>query len=804
MKFLSFLSVSLSALAAVPASAVVVTPEQPADTSRVVDVEEVVLVATPKENTLLRRQPLSSSVLDGDALDAHGITGIKGASAYVPNFFMPDYGSRITSAVYIRGIGSRINTPAVGLYVDNMPYADKSAYNFDFLDVERLDVLRGPQGTLYGRNSMGGLVRVFTRNPFDARGTDVSLGYTTRSDARRASFTTYLHPSSQLAFSLGGFYNGQEGFFKNSYTGKNADDADAAGGRLRAVYRPTGALSFDFQVNYEYSDEAACPYYYEGAVPGEEEEYEELVGLISQNRQSRYRRSLLGTGLNTEWKAKKFTLTSVTAYQNLNDRLFMDNDFIEADVFSLTQKQRLNTVSEELTFKSLSGSRWQWVTGAFYQYQQLRTSCPVNFFDGGIDYINSQMSNMPSWMNLSLTDDGFQFDGVFETPVTNVALFHQSTLHDVFVRGLSVTAGLRLDYDHRSLALDAATAADVNYNFTMAMDGMPMTLSQDFSSNPDMSGRLQSDSWQVLPKVAVQYEFGDRRSNVYVTASKGYRSGGYNIQAYSDLAQTRLTGQMIGSVKDYGLQQLETVMNLPAFSMFPEATQASIQSAYETVSSLQEVSPDISTLDYKAETSWNYEAGTHLNLTDALQFDAAVFLMDTRNQQIAHFSSSSLGRTVSNAGKSRSYGAEVSLRAAMADDRLHVAANYGYTHATFRQYDDYTGNRVPYVPEHTANLSAEWTQPFATTAFVRSLTVGADVVGAGRIYWDEANSMSQPFYVTLGAHASVDLPYDITVSVWGKNLTSTHYDTFRYDNMSRRFAQKGAPCHFGVDLKVHF
>lgn len=808
-RFRPVLFASLALLPVVTASAVVVTPGLPADTSRVVDVDEVVLVATPKENARLRRQPLAASMLDSAALAGHGISGIKGASAYVPNFFMPDYGSRITSAVYIRGIGSRINTPAVALYVDNMPYADKSAYDFNFLDVDRLDVLRGPQGTLYGRNSMGGLLRVYTRNPFDGHGTDVNLGIDfPRPSGRRASFNTYLHPSARLALSLGGFYNGTEGFFDNSTTGGAADDGDTGGGRLRAVYRPAETLTLDFQVNYEYSDEGACPYYYAGVVDGEEE-YAGYLGLVSQNRPSRYRRGVLGTGLNAEWKAKKFILTSVTSYQNLTDRLFIDQDFLAADIFSLAQKQRLNTVSEELVLKALPGRRWQWTTGGFFQRQLLRTTCPVNFYADGISYLNEQMANMPDWMSLELTNGGIQFDGAFRTPVTNVALFHQSTLNDVFVRGLSVTAGLRLDYDHRSLVLDAATSADVDYTFSMAMDGMPVTISQDFSSNPGMSGRLKSDSWQLLPKVAVQYDFARQRGNVYAAVSKGYRSGGYNIQAYSDLARTRLTGQMTGNVKAYGLDMLGEVMSSSYFPRLPEAAQTAISNAYSVVESLPgDLQPDLGTLDYKAETSWNYEAGTHLNLTEALQLDAAVFLMDTRNQQIATFSASGLGRTVNNAGKSRSYGAEVGLRTSLADGRLNMTANYGYTRAKFRSYRlgdiDYTGCRVPYVPEHTANFSADWTFSFSSTACVRSLTLGADVLGAGRIYWDEANTMYQPFYATLGAYASLSLPCGISLNVWGKNLTATDYDTFRFDSMSRRYAQKGKPRHFGVDVKIHF
>ena len=177
-----------------------IQPAAPRDTGRVIDIEEATVVASPKETSRLRSQALSVSLLDGATLERRGVTGIKGVSTYAPNFFMPDYGSRITSAVYIRGIGSRINTPAVGLYVDNVPYMDKSTYDFHFLDVERVDVLRGPQGTLYGRNSMGGLMRVYTRNPLDYRGTDVRAGFTTRSSARRAAFTTYLHPAQDFAF----------------------------------------------------------------------------------------------------------------------------------------------------------------------------------------------------------------------------------------------------------------------------------------------------------------------------------------------------------------------------------------------------------------------------------------------------------------------------------------------------------------------------------------------------------------------------------------------------------------------------
>lgn len=147
-----------------------------ADTLKVVDVEEITVIAAPKENRKLREQPAAVTLLSQQDMQNAQVNSIKNLTSVVPNMFIPDYGSRLTSAVYIRGIGSRINTPSVGLYVDNIPYIDKSAFDFSYADVERIDVLRGPQGTLYGRNAMGGLIKVHTKSPFSYQGTDFRMG----------------------------------------------------------------------------------------------------------------------------------------------------------------------------------------------------------------------------------------------------------------------------------------------------------------------------------------------------------------------------------------------------------------------------------------------------------------------------------------------------------------------------------------------------------------------------------------------------------------------------------------------------
>jgi outer membrane receptor protein involved in Fe transport len=120
-----------------------------------VSLDEVVVNAS-RDNSKLKQLPVSVSTINASSIKLNEIDNLNQASGIIPNFFMPEYGSKLTSPVYIRGIGSRINNPSVGMYVDQVPYFEKASFNFDFFDIERIEVLRGPQGTLFGRNSMGG------------------------------------------------------------------------------------------------------------------------------------------------------------------------------------------------------------------------------------------------------------------------------------------------------------------------------------------------------------------------------------------------------------------------------------------------------------------------------------------------------------------------------------------------------------------------------------------------------------------------------------------------------------------------
>ncbi len=774
----------------------------PEDTTKVIDIEEVVVIASPKETGKLRQLPTSVSLISQKDMQAHRITSLKSVSNIIPNFFMPDYGSRLTSAMYIRGIGSRINTPAVGMYVDNIPYIEKSAFDFNFYDIERIDILRGPQATLYGRNTMGGLVKVHTRSPFSYQGTDLKLGYGTKSNERSVSLTHYHRPSERFAFSTGGYYEGSDGFFTNSFLNKKVDDRQAGGGRIRAIWFASDQWKLDFNVNYDYTDEGGYPYYNE-------------ENQIAYNRESSYRRSLLNTGLNIEHQAENFIFNAVTGFQHLNDRMFMDQDFSSADTYTIEQKQRINSISEEISFKSKAGKRWQWTTGAFGFYQSMNVNSPVTFRKDGMAMLNQMLGSViPSKIevpmgpvmamnilpSLEIENTEMPIDGHFKTPQYNLALFHQSQFHNLFgAEGLSFTVGLRLDYEKMQMNYNTGTSLDYSVGIKgemmqmgqlireiQMMPATPLTVESRYQ------GKLSKDYVQLLPKFALQYNFNHDKSNVYASVSKGYRSGGYNFQMFSELLQSSLRNDMMRQSKEEIMKNVpENYVGLVA-DKFPDAGK----------------NPDAqSAVEYKPEYTWSYELGTHLNLFDGkLQADLAAFYMSTKDQQVSKFAISGLGRITENAGESESYGVEASLVANL-NRHLVLNASYGYTKATFVKYDggenqDYSGNYVPFVPMHTLNVGGSYSFYF-NDSWAKSLTLGANINGAGKIYWTEANNTSQDFYATLNGYISLKTQA-VQIDLWGRNLTDNNYTTFYFESMGHGFEQRCKPLQVGVDVRLHF
>ncbi len=774
------------------------------DSSKVVDIDEIVITPQTKDAFKLRRQPLSSSSFSAAGLSRLSVNDMRELSVFVPSFVMPNYGSRLTSSIYIRGIGSRINSPAVSMYVDDLPIISKGAMNFHLYQISRTDVLRGPQGTLYGQNSEGGLIRIYTKNPLHYQGTDIKISAGNHF-YRNVEAAHYLKLNSTTALSIAGFYNGTNGFLHNSTTGKKADDGNEAGGKLKLVLTPSGRLTLVFIADYQYTNQNGFSYGQLNIANG-------TTAAPAANRQSSYKRNLLNTGLHINYRGNGYSINSVTSYQFLNDEMLMDQDYLPQDYMHLSQKQLQNAVTEEVSIKSENHSCWHWTAGVYASHQWTKTEAPV-FFDEGItqpiangiqqSMYNSILSAMtkqfeakgiPQLQAEALAkqaiekaggvslDLSMSVPGTFRTPQMNFAIFHESNI-DITDR-LTATVGLRYDMSRTQILY--------NTTASMAMTANVMGKKATYTLSSALDNKEHDAFNQLLPKFGLKYRIDSNNSNLYGIVSKGYRAGGYNIQMFSDILQTELMANRQSAMRgDYEVPH----------------TQGDFENIKKTIA-------------YKPETTWNYEVGAHLNMFgQCVHLDVSAYLMQVHNQQLSIMAGNyGYGRRMVNAGKSQSCGVELTLRGSSINNHLIWNVGYGYTHAVFRDYTDnvtkdsqtvtydYRNKHIPYVPAHTLNANATYRQDFSHTA-LRSLSYGLNMAAQGKTYWNEENTYAQNFYATLGARIDADFG-TISVGLWGKNLTDTRYNTFAVSSAAtgttEYFAQRGIPIQIGFDLFVHF
>jgi outer membrane receptor protein involved in Fe transport len=459
----------------------------------------------------------------------------------------------------------------------------------------------------------------------------------------------------------------------------------------------------------------------------------------------------------------------------------MDQDYVAADYMSLQQVQKMNAVTEELVLRTNNASRWQHTSGLFGSYQWLRLDAPVGFGQGMTDMLDAMMQRvLPATHQMTFAN--FRVPGDFRTPQMNAAVFHESNLH--LSDRLMATLGLR--FEHHQIKNDYLTTALADITMTMTIPGRPAPTVMNIPYESKFESSVKKTSNQLLPKFGLTYRLCEDGSNIYAVVSKGYLAGGYNFQGFSDIFQMEMRSLGANFPRDGKVQH----------------------TADDQAQKDQQIS-------YDAETTWNYEAGTHLNLFDhKVKADVAFFYTQIRNQQISRMSADyGFGRVIDNAGKSYSCGVEAALRGQAFDNHLMWGATYSFTHAKFKEYDDYDNarnlisykdNYVPFIPQHQFSVNGDYRFDVEDD-ILSSITLGFNVKGQGKTYWEANNDMYQKFYATLGAHMMFKLN-KVEVDFWGRNLTNTNYHTFLVNSQmtNQSFAHQGNPLHAGVDLRMHF
>lgn len=681
-----------------PAYAQSATPAQPdAPAQAASDTQSIseIIVTAQKREEKLSRTPLAVTALTGDSLAKNHITDVSSLAASVPSFNFGTYGG--TARLTIRGIGlNSINEGAesrVAFYTDGVYFSRPASALSGFYDVARVEILRGPQGTLYGRNATGGALNVITAEP-----TRDMSGYFTQTVGNYNLFTEEGAVSGPLSDSVSGRLAvkivNRDGYGKNYGTGNDVDNAATQSIRGKLRFEPTSDLSIIAAFDYHHENDRNYGAHYGGQaypavfpimlstlltraqlggpIPPTVRDYDALKDPSNK-------RTFYGASLTIEDKLSFGTLKSITAYRHS----FYEDTYPDGtgDATPITNFEKARQVSEELQLSGDSNSL-KWVTGIYLFHESIDGHVNIPL---GVDLLN--LLGIPAPASPNGFAHGYWAGGSGKTDT--VAGYGQVTWK--ITPELELTGGVRYAWERHKIV-------DANqFDISPYTSPNPLTTSLGYNPTPARSASETS----FTPKATLSYLFAPD-STIYITAAKGYKSGGFDL----------------GGV---------------------------------------ELNP------YNPEKLLDYEGGIKTRMFGGrLQANLAAFYYDYSNLQVAAIIGNLV--TTKNAAKARTYGVEGELQAVLAPG-LRLDLSGSYLNAKFKDFlsqntdlqdgiiHQYAGNTFPLSPKWQGRVGLEYTQDLASGA---SLKFRGDVNFTTRIQFSPYNirELSQAGYAK--ENASVD------------------------------------------------
>lgn len=461
-------------------------------------VEEIVVTAQKRAESL-QDTPISMAALTSAALEAKGINDITDLRSVVPSLQVtPHPGSATTARVFIRGVGNNddqiTQDPSVAIYLDGVYIARSQGLSMEVAELERIEVLRGPQGSLYGRNATGGAINYITRAPDLGRfGVKQSLTYGNY-DQFRARTRVNIPVGDTLAIELGYLHAQKDGFVKNPGTGiKRWGDQRRSAYRAAVRWAPTDAI--DLRYTYDRSDMNDTPSYIVRSPFYPAMAERPIAGSPFVNNLRRNDVVAQGHNLTASWDVTDgLTLKSITGYRELENVLNQDyltgaNGPFPLLAVDFDQKQKQWAQEVQAVGKAMDG-RLEYVFGAYY------------FDESASSFDLTRLVSRPR-LNRTVTIDNKAY-----------AVYGQMTFRPAFLDGLYVTPSLRWSRDERR--------ATLQQTFVPAI-GVPTV-------GPTGTGDRSFSN--VSPGLIVGYDVTDD-VNVYAKWARGYKSGGYNVRASS-------------------------------------------------------------------------------------------------------------------------------------------------------------------------------------------------------------------------------------------------------------------------------
>jgi iron complex outermembrane receptor protein len=755
MKITSYASLA-GAIAFWLASAAGAQQPNPSPETGSVELSEIVVTATRRSESV-QTVPLSITAVSAEDLANSGATQTRDLVELAPNLSEQGSFGRTDPSFFIRGVGSTQFNPnsnsKVGVYLDDVYLNSPAVQGSQLFDVDHIEIARGPQGTLFGQNTTGGMIRAITNKPTIGGGftadTSVTAGSYNELDSQAAiGFDTGATSAARLAF----IDENRDGTMYNTFLNTRDGRTDALAWRAQWLWKPGSDLDLLVSAHGSRDRSDLVPYKQLGLInpatggpcpaPALGSGCTDILGYADTANYHQGEWDIphqddwvdsLGSSVTLNWHLPAFTLTSVAAYEQNTSRILEDtsaspNDFLTGSYYGHPRQ-----FSEEIRLTSPE-QRLRWIGGLYYFHENLNSS--VSFAAPGLG---------PS----AFTGTSGDLEGIAQVSsmVTNsTAAF--GNIDFAATNRLKLTLGLRFTHETKSVGYNAYID-DVNDFVPLSFAGSGEIVSNALAQTIDFAA---DKAWNnVSGRASASYTITDGVL-AYASVARGFNSGNYNGGAFL-------------------LQSEATLVN--------------------------------------PETLTSYEMGLKTEIGRNFRLNLGTFYYDFRNQQVFILAAGPGGtpfQQLSNAAASSLAGAEAEL-AWKPTTGWFAQIGAGYTYSRFDSFDspiggNLTGNTLPSAPKANLNGLIRYELPVWAGTFA----VQFDAKYQSKQFFsvDDDPLLTQAGYTLTNARISYATLEDrLTISAWGRNIGNKNYLTSAYDLSSFGFDQYvvGDPRTFGVTVR---
>jgi iron complex outermembrane recepter protein len=739
---------------------------QSAPAGESLEIPEIIVTAQKRKEKLID-VPISITALTADQLQQSARRNVRDLQFAVPNLTTYSQ-SDFNPNIIIRGFESSARNvgfeSSLGVYVDGVFTGRTASFTQELDDVERLEVLRGPQGTLFGKNTTTGAINITTKRPGNdfegsAKLEGGNFGY-----YRSGLSLSGPIVADKLAAKVSGFLTGHDGYVTNVSTpNEPAANSDKSYG-FRGEIRFTPTEAFDIALRGDYAHRTGIGFENEAAATLENPLDLPVDNIIPGPRtisadRNIENRDIYGGSLTLNYTlGNNGVLTSISALRGLKLGGGGDTDSSPLDIINFATQDRLSQFSQELRYASPGDGAFKYVVGAYYFSQTAKStrefglgSVSQAVLGGLLEQKGIPVDVIPSLLTPAAITD------TTKANTKSYALFFNGSYN--LTEQLSLNAGIRYSSETKKITLAQSSPPVLDFPVLGFYINVPAT-SDQFKDN-DFS-----------PTVGLSYKISEY-ANTYLRYSKGFKSGGWNAELLT-----------------------------PAVAVFNAAGDLT---GYT-----------LKTVNFKPESIANYEFGIKTELLNRkLRVNLAVFQQDYSDIQIGQFIGGVQGYATSNAAKARSRGFELEVNAKPASG-FDFNASLGYADSKYRRYLTVDGDapvdlsgKPLQTPRWTATIGGQYAYPVADSIDV---VVGADYAYRSSVPGDPLDTLSgSPGFGLLDARLGVEVSGSWSIYLWGKNILANDYviqrgtDTTSSLVLLSQFAVNyGDPRTFGVRASYNF